>query len=109
VPAEYLEAARLDGAGELRVFFSITLPVIWPSMLTVLTTQVIAAIKVFDIVYVMTNGNGGTDVIANEMFGQLFHFPNDVGRASSLAIVLLLLALPVVWFNIRAARREVRA
>ncbi|MEV7692223.1 sugar ABC transporter permease [Microbacterium sp. NPDC089189] len=109
VPTEYLEAARLDGASEMRVFFSITLPVIWPSMLTVITTQVIAAIKVFDVVYVMTNGNAGTDVIANEMFGQLFHYPNDIGRSSALAIVLLLLALPIVWFNIRAARREMHA
>ncbi|MBZ4487761.1 sugar ABC transporter permease [Microbacterium sp. cx-55] len=109
VPAEYLEAARLDGAGEFRVFFLIVLPVIWPSMLTVITTQVIAAIKVFDIVYVMTNGNAGTDVVANEMFGQLFHFPNDIGHASSLAVLLLVLALPVVWFNVRAARREMNA
>jgi alpha-glucoside transport system permease protein len=106
VPTEYLEAARLDGASEFRVFFSITLPVIWPSMLTVITTQVIAAIKVFDIVYVMTNGNGGTDVIANEMFGQLFHFPNDIGHASTLAVLLLVLALPVVWLNVRAAQKE---
>jgi alpha-glucoside transport system permease protein len=109
VPAEYLEAARLDGAGEFRVFFLIVLPVIWPSMLTVITTQVIAAVKVFDVVYVMTNGNGGTDVVANEMFGQLFHFPNDIGHASSLAVLLLVLALPVVWFNVRAARREMNA
>jgi alpha-glucoside transport system permease protein len=106
VPVEFLEAARLDGAGEIRSFFAITLPIIWPSMLTVITTQVIAAIKVFDVVYVMTNGNSGTDVIANEMFGQLFHYPNDIGRASALAVVLLALALPVVWFNVRAARRE---
>lgn len=109
VPTEYLEAARLDGASEQRVFFSIMLPVIWPSMLTVITTQVIAAIKVFDIVYVMTNGNGGTDVIANEMFGQLFRFPNDLGHASALAILLLVLALPIVWFNVRAASREMKA
>lgn len=108
VPVEYLEAARLDGAGELRVFFFIVLPVIWPSMLTVITTQVIAAIKVFDVVYVMTNGNAGTDVVANEMFAQLFQFPNDVGHASSLAILLLVLALPIVWLNVRAAKREMQ-
>jgi alpha-glucoside transport system permease protein len=106
VPMEYLEAARLDGAGEFRAFFHITLPVIWPSVLTVLTTEVIAAIKVFDVVYVMTNGNAGTDVVGNEMFTQLFKFPNDIGQASALAILLLVLTLPIVWFNIRSAKRE---
>jgi alpha-glucoside transport system permease protein len=109
VPSELLEAARLDGAGEFRVFFAIMLPVIWPSVLTVGTTQVILAIKTFDIVYVMTNGNAGTDVVANEMFRQLFQFPNDVGQASALAILLLVLSLPVVWFNVRAVRREMAA
>ncbi|GAA1687669.1 sugar ABC transporter permease [Microbacterium sediminicola] len=107
VPSEYLEAARLDGASEFRVFFTIVLPIIWPSMVTVITTQVIQAIKVFDIVYVMTNGNGGTDVVANEMFTQLFQFPNHVGQASALAILLLVLSLPIVWFNVRHARREI--
>jgi alpha-glucoside transport system permease protein len=106
VPAELLEAARLDGAGELRAFFAITLPVIWPSVLTVLTTEVIAAIKVFDVVYVMTNGNSGTDVVGNAMFTQLFKYPNDIGQASALAILLLVLTLPIVWFNIRSAKRE---
>jgi alpha-glucoside transport system permease protein len=107
VPKELLEAARLDGAGEWRVFAAITLPTIWPSVLTVATTQVIAGVKVFDVVYVMTNGNAGTNVVANEMVAQLFQYPNDIGHASAIAVLLLLLTVPVAWFNIRSARKEV--
>jgi alpha-glucoside transport system permease protein len=106
VPVELLEAARLDGANEWRAFTAITLPQIWPSVLTVLTTQVIGALKVFDVVYVMTNGNSGTQVVANTMFSQLFDYPNQIGHASAIAVVLLVCALPVVWFNIRSIRRE---
>jgi alpha-glucoside transport system permease protein len=109
VPAELLEAGRLDGAGELGVFWHIVLPYIWPSVLTVLTTQVITAIKIFDIVYVMTNGNSGTQVVANQMFTELFDYPSDLGRASAIAVILMILTVPVVWFNIHTARREAQS
>lgn len=109
VPAELLEAARLDGASEWRTFWGVTLKSIWPSVLTVLTTQVMAALKIFDVVYVMTNGNSGTQVVANTLVSQLFNFPPQLGRASALAVVLMACALPVVWYNIRSIKREASA
>lgn len=105
VPAELLEAARLDGAGEVRNFFAIVLPSIAPAVLVVVTTEVIFALKIFDIVYVMTNGNYGTDTLANSMYRELFAV-NDFGHASAIAVVLLVLALPVVVVNIRQFRAE---
>ena len=66
--AELLEAAWLDGAGELEVFRSVTLPTIAPTLAVVITTMVINVLKIFDIVYVMTGGNDGTEVIANRMY-----------------------------------------
>ncbi|EPX82439.1 ABC-type sugar transport system, permease component [Rubellimicrobium thermophilum DSM 16684] len=107
VGTEMIEAARLDGAGEWRIFFSMILPNILPSVLVVLTTMIIAALKVFDIVYVMTNGNFGTDVIANRLYYELFA-ANNLGHASAIAVILLISALPVALINIIQFRTEVR-
>ncbi|MGZ9809927.1 carbohydrate ABC transporter permease [Pseudoroseicyclus sp. H15] len=108
VGSEMLEAARLDGAGEWRIFRSMILPNILPSVLVVLTTMIIAALKVFDIVYVMTNGNFGTDVIANRLYYELFA-ANNLGHASAIAVILLFTALPVALINIFQFRSEARS
>ncbi len=108
VPADLVEAARLDGAGEWRVFLSVTLPSILPSVLVVVTTEVIFALKVFDIVYVMTNGNFHTDTIANRMYSELFA-ANNIGHASAIAVILMVVALPIVVVNIRQFRAERQA
>ena len=100
VPVELLEAARIDGASEVRAFLRITVPYIQGTLLTVTTTIVIFSLKLFDIVRVMTGGNNGTDVIANEFYLQSFTY-NQTGRASAIAIVLLLIAIPVIIYNLR--------
>ncbi|NUP75458.1 MAG: sugar ABC transporter permease [Sinomonas sp.] len=105
VPAELIEAARLDGAGEWRIFLSVTLVHIAPALLVVVTTSVIFSLKVFDIVYVMTNGNFNTDTIANREYYELFS-ANNLGHASVVAIILLVAALPIVAINIRQFRKE---
>ena len=63
ISTELLEAARMDGATELQVFFRIILPLLAPTVAVVGTTIVITALKTFDIVYVMTGGQYGTEVI----------------------------------------------
>lgn len=108
VGTDVVEAARIDGAGEARIFFSIILPNILPSVLVVLTTMIIAALKVFDIVYVMTNGNFGTDVIANRLYYELFAV-NNLGHASAIAVILMFSALPIAFINITQFRSENRS
>ena len=100
VPVELLEAARIDGATEVRAFFNITIPYIQGTLLTVTTTIVIFSLKLFDIVRVMTGGNNGTNVIANEFYLQSFTY-RQTGRASAIAIVLLVIAIPVIIYNLR--------
>ena len=100
VPAELLEAARIDGASEVRAFFGITIPYIKGTLITVITTIVIFSLKTFDIVRVMTGGNNSTNVIANEFYLQSFSY-NHAGRASAIAILLLLLVTPVIINNLR--------
>jgi alpha-glucoside transport system permease protein len=69
------------------------------------TTMVITALKSFDIVYTMTNGNFDTDVIARRMYAEMFNF-NQFGRASAIAVVLLLAIVPFMAINIRNFRRQ---
>ena len=104
VPVDQLEAARLDGAGEWRIFLSIIVPEIAPALLVVATTQVIFALKIFDIVYVMTNGNFQTNTLANRMYYELFAV-GDLGHASAIAAILLIVAIPIVVLNIRQFRK----
>lgn len=105
VPAELLEAARIDGASEIRAFFNITIPYIQGTILTVVTTIVIFSLKTFDIVRVMTGGNNGTNVIANEFYLQSFTYTHK-GRASAIAIVLLIAVTPVIIYNLRQFNKE---
>lgn len=105
VPDDYIEAARVDGATESQIFWRIVLPQIRSTILVVVTTLIILVMKVFDIVKVMTNGEFGTNVVANEMFDQAFRFGN-VGRGAALASVLFLAVLPLMYVNVRRVREE---
>ncbi|MGH2451282.1 MAG: carbohydrate ABC transporter permease [Candidatus Limnocylindria bacterium] len=103
IPAELLEAARVDGAGEVRVFRSIILPLLGPTIAVIATTLVIFALKAFDIIYVTTSANFGTHVLATLMYDVLFterHF----GRAGAVAVLLLLAIIPVLMVNLRRFR-----
>lgn len=100
ISEDLLEAARVDGANELTIFRRIIVPLLAPTLTVIGTTLVIFALKSFDIVYVMTNGNYDTDVLARRMYGELFTVRN-FSRAGALAVILLLAVIPVLVFNIR--------
>src|SRR5699024_6811906 len=68
INTELLEAARVDGANEWQVFRGIIFPLLLPTIAVVATTIIITALKAFDIVYTMTNGNFDTEVVANLMY-----------------------------------------
>ncbi len=103
IPGELLEAARVDGAGEITIFRRVIFPLMMPTVVVVATTLVIFAIKVFDVPYVMTNGNFNTDVLALRMYNLLYLSHNN-GAASAVAIVLLIAVIPVLIFNLRQFR-----
>jgi len=105
VAVELIEAAKIDGAGEFQTFVRIVLPSIRGSIITVFTTIAIAVLKVFDIVYVTTNGNFDTDVIANRMFNEMFRFRN-FGFATALAVILFVAVIPIMVINVRNLRRQ---
>ena len=103
IPQELMEAGRIDGASEVRIFFSIMLPYIRPTVITVWTTIVIFTLKIFDVVWVMTGGQFGTHVIATQFYRQSFTARNS-GIGSAIAIVLLLTVVPVLAYNLRQFR-----
>jgi alpha-glucoside transport system permease protein len=103
LPTEVLEAARVDGATEWQLFWGVMIPMILPTITVVTTTLVIIVLKIFDIVFVMTGGNFGTEVIANRMFQLIV---TNVGRSTAIAILLLVLTIPVMIINVRRFQEQ---
>lgn len=105
VPTELKEAARIDGAGELKVITGIIVPYIRGTLITVSTTILIITLKIWDIVFSMTNGLYGTEVLASQQYKQMFKFLH-YGRGSAIAIVLLIAVIPVMWYNLKAFMQQ---
>jgi alpha-glucoside transport system permease protein len=105
IPEEILEAARIDGATEFQILRGITIPMLSSTIAVVITTMIINVLKVFDIPYIMTNGNHNTEVIALRMYKEMFNF-RHFGRASAIAVILFLAIVPVMIYNIRRFREQ---
>jgi len=105
IPEETLEAAIVDGANPFQIFFKIKVPQIKSTIVVVWTTITIVVLKVFDIVYAMTNGQWETQVLANYMFDKLFR-ANDWGVGSAGAMVIMFLVTPILVWNVYNARKE---
>lgn len=105
IPEETVEAAIIDGANPLQIFFKIKVPQIRSTIMVVWTTITVIVLKIFDIVFAMTNGQWGTQVLANYMYDKLF-IARDWGVGSASAIVIMVLVLPILVWNVRNARRE---
>ncbi|MEJ2747382.1 MAG: sugar ABC transporter permease [Anaerolineae bacterium] len=105
IPHEIMEAARVDGATEIQIFFRVLIPQIMGTIITVTTTVVIFSLKIFDVVWVMTGGQYGTSVIATEFYRQYFTY-NDNGIGSAIAVVLFIAVIPVMIYNMRRFSKE---
>ncbi len=105
VPEELLEASRIDGANEWQAFWRVVLPTIASTVVVVWTTVLITVWKVFDIVWVMTGGRDGTQVVAQQMVQEFFTNNND-GMGAALAVLLFIAVVPVLILNIRRFRAE---
>ncbi|MFY0616124.1 carbohydrate ABC transporter permease [Shimia sp.] len=107
IPEETIEAAIVDGANPFQIFFKIKVPQIMSTIVVVWTTITLVVLKVFDIVFAMTNGQWETQVLANYMFDKLFR-ANDWGIGSASAIIIMLLVSPILVWNVVQARKEMR-
>ncbi len=107
IPEETIEAAIIDGANPFQVFFKIKIPQIMGTIVVVWTTITIVVLKVFDIVFAMTNGQWETQVLANYMYDKLFR-ANDWGVGSASAMIIMLLVTPILVWNVHNARKEMK-
>ena len=105
VPEDTVEAGRMDGAGEVRIFWQVVFPQVRPTLLAVFITVLILVLKVFDIIYVMTNGRDNTDVIANLYFRKLF-VERQAGESSAIVVVLLVLIIPILVYQVRSFKAQ---
>jgi alpha-glucoside transport system permease protein len=105
VPIDTVEAARLDGAGEGAIFFRIVVPQIRTTLITVFITVLITVLKTFDIVYVMTNGNFNTNIIAVDFYNQLF-INGNAGYAAAIVVILMIIISPIMVYQVRLFRAE---
>jgi alpha-glucoside transport system permease protein len=105
VPGDTLEAARIDGASERQIFFQVVVPQIKGTIITVYVTVTIGVMKIFDIVYTMTNGRFNTNVIGNEFWNQLSTFFNN-GRAAAIVVMLMIAVIPIMIYQVRHFRAE---
>jgi len=106
VPEDTLEAAQMEGASPMQMLFRIVIPQIVPTIVVVWTTITILVLKVFDIVLAMTNGQWDTEVLANLMFDWMFRGGGDFGRGSTIAVVIMIAVLPIMYWNIKRARED---
>ncbi len=106
IPKEMLEAARIDGASELKIFTSIIIPYLHQTILVIWTIITILVLKIFDIILAVTNGQWQTEVLANLMFDWMFRGGGDSGRGSVFAIIIMVAVIPIMVFNIYRHKQE---
>ena len=106
IPKETLEAARIDGASEFRIFWSIIITFLEQTILVIWTIITILVLKVFDIIYAMTNGQWQTEVLANLMYDWMFRGGGDSGRGSVLAFCIMIGVIPILAWNLYRHRNE---
>ena len=97
IPQELYEAAAVDGAGKVATFFNVTIPQLKETFVIVLATLVIASLKVYDVVYVMTNGGpvNSTQTLASYMYAQTFSYSN-LGTGSAIVVVMMVMMMVII-------------
>lgn len=107
IPAEIIEAARVDGATERQIFTRIIVPMVSLPMSVLAVTLIVNVIKLFDLIFVMTGGGPGpaSRVIAFTMYQEAFP-GGQFGRGAAVAVIMVLLLLPIMIYNVRRFRTE---
>lgn len=103
VPDDIVEAARIDGATGMRLFRSITIPTIRPTLVVVITTVAISALKTFDLVNILGNGITKNDILASSFYS--LNASSQPGLAGAVAVMIFILVSPVIVFNVRQMKK----
>lgn len=110
VPRELYEAAIIDGAGALRRFWTVTFPVLLPSLSVVIVLRTIEAFKVFDIIYIMTRGGpaDSTKTASFFVYNESFSYMK-AGSGASYAMIVVTISLVLIALYLTAVRQQARA
>ncbi|WP_255498192.1 carbohydrate ABC transporter permease [Nakamurella sp. PAMC28650] len=103
VPDDIVEAAQIDGATGIRLFRSITIPTIRPTLVVVITTIAISSLKTFDLVLVLGNGITKNDILASAFYSN--NASSQPGLAGALAVMIFIIVSPVIVFNVRQMKK----
>jgi len=107
LPAEPYEAAVIDGASRMQIFFQCTIPMMMPTFAVVILLRAITALKTYDLIYVLTKGGPGTttEVISYHIYQQAFRYL-EIGTASSMSYLLLICIVPLAFVFIKLAKNR---
>lgn len=109
IPADIIEAARVDGASPWQIFSRIQIPMISSTITVLIVTMIIFVIKVFDLILIMGGTLGGpfgsARVIAFTYYLEVFQ-NGRLGYGSAIAVIMMILVLPIIVYNLRQFRRE---
>ncbi len=110
IPAEIVDAARIDGAGAWDVLWRIKLPLIQPVLMFLVVIGTIGAFQIFDTVYVMTQGGPqyATQTIVGLIYAFAFQVRQSEGMAAALGVILFLIIMPISLIQWRVLRRDVQ-
>lgn len=107
LPHECFEAARVDGIHPLRVFWRVTLPLLWPTLIIAFLFRMLDALRVFDLIYVLTSGNSETISMSIYARQQLFDFQNvGMGSAASTSLFIMISILAVFILGLGRIKKE---
>ena len=101
----FVEAGRIDGATEGRIFLSVIMPYIRSTIIVVATYLTISVLKAFDIVFVTTRGDFESNLLAVKMLDEYFKFLNQ-GRSASVAVIIFICVIPVIMLNVFRNKAE---
>ena len=107
LPSDMLEAAKVDGAGKLALFFHMIVPLLKETFVIVIATQIISSLKVYDIILVMTGGGpaNATQTLATYMYNQTFTY-NNYGQGSAIAMIMVVIMMGIIIPYIRFTSKE---
>lgn len=107
VPQDLLEAAAIDGAGPVRRFFTVTLPLLGPTVFFLSIAMVLSSMQAFDILRIMTPTGNGTNSIVFEIYLQSFGTYQRAGYAAAISVVLFVTLFAITAVQIRYVERKV--
>lgn len=105
IPKDYYEVADLEGASKVKQFFTITLPLLMPAITVNTTLNISGGMKVFDVVYVLTNGGPGTDTQVLSTYAYRAFSLGYLGESSAASIILCILVV-IITFGLNKVSRN---